>query len=303
MTMSQARRSPLAIALTIALAMPGSARAVEPVIPSAPVEDPIAAAQALHNQALARFDVADYGGAIERWEAANDRLPDDPSTASIRRIIINNLAVALSKQYAIERDVRLLRRSRQLALDYERSIDALYPEPQAAADEHTRIAAFVAELDRQLAAAESSTTTTGPAPEPSEPAVADPPVDGAANEQDAQPASPSPRRRGLVAGGAVALGVGVAGLAMLGAGVGIGAAANDVSAVRDDKLARERQFDRGRRANDLAIAGAVVAPIALAVGIALVVVGVRGPTKRRSRTAWSPWGGDRAVGMLVRGAF
>ncbi len=303
--MSQARRFPIATAVTMATmlasTMPSSVLAAAPTaddaIAPAADEDPIAAAQALHNQALARFDVADYGGAIARWEAANDRLPDDPSTASIRRIIINNLAVALAKAYAIERDVRLLRRSRQLALDYERSIDALYPEAEAAAAEHARIAAFIADLDRQLEAAE-------PAPRPAaadEPARDDVPV---AVERRAEPPQPRPRaRKGWIAGGGVALGIGVAGIAMLAAGASLGAAANDVSAVREDKAARGRQFDRGRRANDLAIAGAVIAPLALATGIALVVVGVRGRARTKGHVAWSPWASDRGAGVVVGAGF
>jgi hypothetical protein len=77
---------------------------------------------------------------------------------------------------------------------------------------------------------------------------------------------------GLIAGGSVALGVGVVGVGVLGAGLAKAGRARDELAGSSPGL-RSQIFEDGAKANRMAIAGAVVMGVGMAVGIALIAVG------------------------------
>jgi hypothetical protein len=85
---------------------------------------------------------------------------------------------------------------------------------------------------------------------------------------------PKPSKPLLIAGG-VLTGVGVAGLAVGFAGMGMGAAANDVSGVEDDPEKRGDQFSRGRSANVMAIVGSVAGGVLVVTGVALIGIGAK----------------------------
>lgn len=111
---------------------------------------------------------------------------------------------------------------------------------------------------------------------------------------------PSARSRALLIGGSVLLGLGAGGLAIMGAGLGRGAAAErDGASItgldRTDALADLRA--RGEQADTMAIVGAAVGGILLIAGVSLVAVS----TNRARRLAVAPWGHLRGAGLSLTG--
>ena len=98
-----------------------------------------------------------------------------------------------------------------------------------------------------------------------------------------QPASAAPPRErkpgdGMVAAGVGVLCGGIAAYALLAAGLGVGSRAeDDIAALQQEEdIARRRDvMERGVLGNRLAIAGGVLAAVAMSVGIPLVVIGRR----------------------------
>lgn len=116
---------------------------------------------------------------------------------------------------------------------------------------------------------------------------------------------------GLIIGGSVALVVGVGGVAMLGAGLGLGAAnqREAESLMLPAELARLEQLDaKGAQANTVAYVGGAVAAVGLATGIALLVVGVKkrkaaGPDAEQARIQVAPYWSAEGGGLQLRGSF
>ena len=244
-------------------------------------------AKGLHEQAQARFDTADYLGAIESWTAAYQTLPKTGDSGRMRPFILYNIATAREKAYETTDDVAHLRRARVLLETFERSIDELYADPEQRATERARVQDRLVGLEEKIRTHEARTT---PEPEPeSEPEPGPEPQAETELGAPSEPPDRPPEGRALVIGGAVLTALGGAAAIMTFTAVGIGAAANDVDDLRDDtpqdKQAREEQFERGRISNPIAIAGAVATPLLLAGGIALLVVGKK---RQRARTAWTP---------------
>jgi len=132
--------------------------------------------------------------------------------------------------------------------------------------------------------------------------------------RDAKPdAEPEPRQRrpgtGLIAGGSVALTLGAGGLGMIGAGLALGQARQrDAEALMPGEFDRLDELDRqGAQANVITYAGIGVATVGLAVGVALIVVGVK---KRKAAGATEQtalrvggWLDHQTGGLLVGGKF
>lgn len=272
-----------AIAAFVAITLCGAPVRAEPTTtavsePTSPEADERARAEKLYQDGLAAFDTAEYLDAIRLWSEAYRMLPNTPESADIKRYLTNNLAVAREKQFGIDGDVQHLKRALDLARNYRDSIDALYGDDPRAEQERTRTDEFLARVQAKVDEAERKREPV--APPKIEPTKAPTQVD--------EPTKPSDRPgRGAIIGGSVLLGLGgVTGIVLL-AGVGIGKAADDVDP-NDSMEARGKQFDRGRAGNKMAIAGAVLTPLLLAAGIALVVVGVK--RRKASRVAIAPSG-------------
>jgi hypothetical protein len=113
---------------------------------------------------------------------------------------------------------------------------------------------------------------------------------------------------GLIIGGSVALVLGVGGVGLLGAGLAMGQARQREANGLDlpAELTRLEQLDRqGATANTLAIAGGVVAGVGVAVGVALIVVGVK---KRKAaggdaEAGMTGWFDRDSAGLALRGRF
>jgi hypothetical protein len=126
-----------------------------------------------------------------------------------------------------------------------------------------------------------------------------------------EPARSSSRRERLPGDRMVQAGVGVvvaglAGYGLMAAGLAIGSQAEgDLVALaeRDDIDARRDVLARGQLGNQLAIAGAITATAAMAVGIPLIVIGRRRHEAASPRAMVLVSGGAAGFGLRIRGRF
>ncbi|MCA9652201.1 MAG: hypothetical protein H6712_05960 [Myxococcales bacterium] len=259
--------------------------------------DPLAEAQALYDKGRAKFETADYHAAVELWTEAYALVPDTADGGQTKVLLIYNIATAREKAFEVTQDPVELRQARILLSNFEQSIATLYGEGEEADAERARVQEKIAALDDQLAEldhAQGPDDGTAPQPEPeTPPEVVEPGTD--------EP-PPNPAARGLVIGGAVSLSLGVAGLAMMGAGLGMGSRANDISDLQPDAIdARRDRFERGRTGNVLAIAGGVTAGVLVVTGSVLLALGMR--RKKASAVALVPGVGPRGAALVLRGRF
>jgi hypothetical protein len=117
---------------------------------------------------------------------------------------------------------------------------------------------------------------------------------------------------GMIVGGSLALGLGAAGIGMLTAGLVSGQALQrDANALNlPAELGQLEQLDRkGASANALAYAGGAVAGVGVAVGVALIIVGLKRRNAEPSATASGQrllvdgWLDRNGGGLSVRGRF
>ncbi len=261
-----------AVALALALVGPSPALA-------APEADPEAEARALHDDGQARFDTADYAGAIESWTRAYAALPDRPESAAMRPYILYNIATARERAYDVYGDVAHLKQARFLLLEFDSAIDRIYDDPAEAAAERERVRARVSQLDARIA--EHERAPAGDDDPETVFGAAQDPAPGT-TEPQTPPQTPPSRERakpdGRLVAGAVLLGLGGAAAVVSLSGVIIGNAANDIGGLQDDDFAgREQKFSRGRAGNGMAIGGAIAAPLLLGAGVVLVVLAKRRP--------------------------
>ena len=123
---------------------------------------------------------------------------------------------------------------------------------------------------------------------------------------------PSARSRALLISGSALIGLGVGGLAVMGAGLGRGAAAERDGAAKASELTEDgvtglERTDaladlraRGQQANTMALVGAVVGGVLLIAGVSLAVVST---SNRARRLAVAPWGHLRGAGLSLSGRF
>ncbi|MCX4244778.1 hypothetical protein [Paraliomyxa miuraensis] len=110
----------------------------------------------------------------------------------------------------------------------------------------------------------------------------------------------------MVGAGVGVVVAGVAGYGLMAVGLGMGSRAeSDLQALvlRDDIETRRDVLARGRLGNRLAIAGAITATVAVAVGIPLVVIGRRRHEAAAARTMVLMSGGPGGMALGLRRRF
>lgn len=293
-----------AIALALAPAPTFAAAATEPAAappatePAAAAVDPISEAKAWHLEADAKYNTADYEGAITAWQKAFAALPRTAEANTYRSLILYNIAAAREKLFALRGDVEQLKQAKILLEQFEASIDETYAAaPEQGEQERARVQEKLAAIDAQIAQTEAE-----PAPEPAptatpttnEPVTNPPTTDAPATR------SKTPARTYFIVGGVLS-GLGVAAGAGMVAALVVGRRANDLDGLDDrDFAGREAQFDRGRQANTAAFATGTLGGVLLAAGIAMIVVGAK---RRDTRTAVTPVLGRGLAGIGVGGRF
>lgn len=225
------------------------------------------------------FDRGDYLGAARRWVAAAEHLPESSANQSNRVAVYQYIADAFTRGLSSSDDSNAIREAASAldayCEDFARvhgSVDALSPKIVAARDG----------FHRRLAEAPPPVSPSGPVE-----------VRGV---QDSAPPGHTPTSwRGAQVAGGVLLGLG--GMALVSATVG---------AVRGATL--QQQFDdprrlcvlndpsgpcaeilsQGQRMNALAYSGAILAPLLLGGGIALIVVASRRRAPKLRESALTP---------------
>lgn len=293
--MSVHRRRTSLVVIAALLAGPRSAAAqpapAEPPAVAEDAEDDLAAAKAAHEEADAKYNTADYQGAIDAWQRAYAALPRTPESNTYRTLINYNIAAAYEKLFDLDGKVFHLRQAKVLLEKFEQSIAEIYADAPADGEaERVQVQEKLGRIEVRIAEAEGSTDDTATKPKP-EPVTA--------------PDQPRPREkkpgRGLIIGGGVLVGLGVGALAGMVPALVIGKRKNDIGDLEDDEyVERGERFDDGRAANRGAIAAGVLAGVFVGAGIALIVVGAK---RRSAKTAIAPSIGPRSAGLSIRGRF
>ena len=256
---------------------------------SAPQESP----EAIFRRGQAKYETADYNGAIELWTEAYGLLPSTPENAAIKALLIYNLAQAHVKAFELDDDAIHLKQAQQLLTSFRASLEGLYEDEAEREQEQLVVDGKLAELEARLAELEAESNSR-PVPPPA--------VDRK------MPIPPDPaqqrRQRALIISGGTLTGLGVVGGVIAITGGVMASQANDLSDVAAfDLEAREAQFARGRTGNALLIAGSVAAGVLVPTGVALLAVGLRGRARARRGLALLPRFGPEGAGLSLRGRF
>jgi hypothetical protein len=261
---------------------------------------PLQQVSELAKSAQARYETADYAGAIELWTQAYDLLPDAPEYASQRSVLAYQIGQACLEAYAIDPQVAYLRKADRLFAGYLQTIDPQDTETVAEIEgrltdirakiaESERLAAERAERERLAAerAAAVADVAAKPDPEIEQARQAELAARRTAAERDAKR-----WRRISIAGGATTA-VGAAMLAVMAYGLARGAKIDDrgdakVADGDPDSAELHTLLGQGLTANRLAIAGGVLGGVLIATGVALVSAGVVRERRARKNLALAP---------------
>jgi len=278
---------------------------VAPAVASPPAQD-MSAASASFAEAERRLAAGDPDGAVALYEAGLERLPNAPGYEPTRARVLLTIVDAHEAAFADDGELERLRRARRLLDRYLGPLELLDEQGRAAAE------------DRRVGLI--NTITTVEARRQAEAAARA----AIARRERAQAA----RRRGrsFTIAGAALTGLGVAGLALLGAGLGLGRATDRrIAELKAGKLAggddwsrpcvddpcsaaRRGELDpllaRGTAGNTLAIVGAVTGGALLATGVTLLILG-RKQQREARQLGLGPTLAPRAsgLGLTISGRF
>lgn len=207
-------------------------------------------AKGLFDEGAAKFETADYAGAIELWTRAYAIVPYAPQYASIKAKLIANLAEAQTRAYKVDAEVEHLNQAKILLVSYEAAVGEIYPSAAERDKELAWISARKSEIDAELQALA---------------------------EREAAASAPPPKTgKGMRSGGAVLVGLGGGLLGMMVGGMVLGGANNNIDDLPSNDLdARASRYAEGRLGNTLAIVGGVGGAVMLGAGAALLVLGIR----------------------------
>lgn len=240
-----------------------------------------AEAEAMFRRGQAKYETADYSGAIELWTEAYALVESSPETASIKALLLYNLAQAHVKAFELDEDDIHLKQAQQLLQSFRNNLSLLYEDEAQLAEETKKVDERLAEIDVMIAATKPPPEPQDEPPDEPPPPVIEPEPEPVADEAG----NPRPGKPLIVSGGVLlGLGVGAGVVAIVGAVLGSGA--NDIDDLdATDLAAREQQFGTGRTGNALAIVGAVGAGVLLPIGGALIGVGAKRNGKAKPSTA------------------
>lgn len=257
----------------------------------------------LFREGQARFDTSDYDGAIAKWSTAYESLPDDPSLAPTRALLMANLAQAHVAAHGVGGDIEHLRHADLLFEQYLATLDPSDTETRANVEaERTKIAAAIAAWERDRAAREEAQK---PAPPP---VVAKPEPKLAPPMGDERPRRYTRFERGLSIGGAVTLTFGIALTGAMGTFVWL----RDQAERKGRDRARDPAATGGelldyrqdsRNFNRLAISTGAAAATLVAIGLGLIGGAEAKRAHRVRKVAMRVSFDARSFGLGVGGRF
>lgn len=260
--------------------------------------DPAAAdARDLFERAEVQYDTSEYAGAVEIFTEAYRRsaqIQDPKLRARVQAAIFFNLARAHSKAYALDQKPERLLQAVELLEKYLAQTADLSNEEVARQ--------FLEETRQELARLEEKKAKL----EEAEVARAEKRAKAEAVEREkSQNAKESASNyRGLIVGGSVLMGVGVAGGGVAIAGAFLGTQAKQDYRDGPTLDDRETATGRGNTANVMLWAGSISAGVLVTTGLVMTLAGVKQKKKNKKQLAtaspfFSPGGG----GILVSGEF
>ena len=277
----------------------------------APIDGAVAASPEeqlteLYTRGQEQYDAGNFREAADLWAQGVQVVEESPAMSATRQTVLKLALDAYLRAYeADESDRSHLDAAKQLLDGYEASLEGsgteLSSETQA---EKEKIEAILARLDAEAEAAAQAEAA----------AAAQAEADRATAEAEARRAEEASKRpgQGLIIGGGVMLG-----LAGVGVGMGIGGLVASLQRQNDwDAIpASERGSDeaqsirqRGRTANAIGVTGAVLAPLFLGGGVALLVIGLRRNKRHAEKYADGrplvvPAFGPDFAGLSLQGKF
>lgn len=306
----------IVLGLLLGLAAPagrGKPAADKPA--AAPQPGPLQQVSELAKSAQARYETADFAGAIELWTQAYDLLPDAPEYIAQRSVLAFQIAQACVEAHAIDPKIAYLKKADVLFSGYLQSVDPQDTETvadiqgrladiRAKIAEHDRLEAERLERERQDAAAKQAAAEAARQPDPAieRARQAELAARREAAERDAK------KGKQLAIAGGVTLGLGASMLAVMAVGLGRGAKIDDqgdTAAAMQNPDADELQdlLGKGLVANRLAIAGGVLGGVLTVTGAALVGVGITKKRRAQKNLAFAPSWLPGGAGLLVTGRF
>lgn len=282
--------------------------------PAAAPDPVLEAVNRRYQEGLAARDAGDFVTAAESFTAAYKDIP--PRSREIRASVLFDLVDARRNAFAEGEGPGQICESERLLADYLVEVKALLGARADKVPDTRKARKLLAEVRKQIAALKvenpaldcAATTVERPAPEP-EPATAPEP---APVDPTPAPAGPDPaqarRARTLVIAGSVTTGVGAAMLGVMAGGLAIGRNAEQDgesltlqalasgAPLSEDDPALQALISRGHTGNQLAIAGGVIATVAVAAGVTMLVLGLRARKGRPARAALVPNG----AGLTLR---
>ncbi len=253
---------------------------------------------ALWQQAQSRLATSDYDEAIVLLTRVYDAVASDPEAAALRLRVQWTLHQAHVGAHRVDGDLEHLYVARDLLTKYRQALPETEIEQAAQAeaaqqDVEARIAeqeaaeALAAQRAAEQAEAEAARIAAVEAAEAAEPTP----------ESEPEPQVVPLPSRGLIIGGAVAAGLGFAGLGVMAGGLGFSNAAVTTFETEPDRRAQAREDIR--RGNTIGIVGAVAGGALLVGGSVALALGIR----RRSAAHGSLAAGPGQAGVAWRLRF
>ncbi|WP_106092208.1 hypothetical protein [Enhygromyxa salina] len=272
----------------------------------APVDPNLAKAEALFREGQAKYETADYAGAVDLWTSAYALVDSSTENASIKALLIYNLAQAHLKAFDLNKDKIHLKQALQLLQSFQSNLSLLYDDQALLDAESSKVAGRIDEVEGLLAELEDSEREPAADPDEAPAATVEPAQDQSPADANTRSGTP------LIAAGGTVIGLGALfGVAGIVGGL-MASNANDISDLEPDDLAgREDRFASGRAGNTMLIVGSVGAGVLVPTGIALIVVGALRNKKNDDRRAAAlprlvpsvggVWGGGG--GVTISGRF
>lgn len=265
------------------------------------------------------YEKQDYATAGKTFTALLGRVPESPANRTIRASLVLDAMAAYRAAYEGSGDVAMLRSGMDAYYGYFRA----YRDAHGSSNipESVVEARFVMKeaLERAQSGKPNDGTPNDGTPNDGTPNNGTPndgrPSNGTPNDGTPNDGTPSngvavhastddAAKPGttLIATGAVLLVLGLGSTALIGIGAVNGKRAREDQKAPGFSPDQRSEFDRrGRTANTMLIAGAVVAPVLAIAGVSLIAVGAT--NKRKARLAVSPSVSSRFAGVVVRGRF
>lgn len=242
------------------------------VVQASPAEE----AGRLYAQGQDKFDSGDFVAAADDWTLALQQLPEDEQNRAIRETIVLSTVTAHREAYKKTQDLEQLRKAKTLLERYRFRFEKAYGEGARPSE---TVMTALDQVNDDLGKAERAATPT--VDEPTKTEAKQPTVQPTTVVPP--PAAPKAERDGigLVASGAVFLGLGLGVLPMIVIGALGGvratqddATVDDVPEPQKDELRHSVRL-RGRNMDAMLISSVVISAAFLITGSTLLGVGVR----------------------------